>query len=43
MNSHAKFALHHKKEAVKDMLRGKLKSKTQEDLSKRKAPRDGKK
>ena len=37
MNSHAKFALHHKKEAVRDMLHGKMKSKTQEDLSKRKA------
>ena len=37
MHSHAQFALHHKKEAVKDMLHGKQRSMSKEDLSDREA------
>jgi len=39
MHSHAQFALHHKKEAIKDMLHGRQRSRSEEDLSKREAPR----
>ena len=36
MEIHSNFALHHKKEALKDMLHGKQKALSEEDLSKRK-------
>jgi len=39
MHSHAQFALHHKKEAIKDMLHGRQRSRSEEDLSEREAPR----
>jgi len=38
IDAHAKFAQHHRKEAVKDLLHGKQKARSEEDLSLRESP-----
>lgn len=38
IDAHAKFAQHHRKESIKDLLHGKQKSRSEEDLSLREGP-----
>jgi len=42
IDAHSRFAQHHRKEAIKDLLHGKQKARSEEDLSLREKPKDGK-